>query len=102
MPLGDHFNLTCCTIDIVILNSDLGIADSSTHLMRRNTRLDEWYDVYTKHSTHRLPPWKKGDQRSTLLRSHAELAVEDSLLVEAFSKDCTQCQVTTSSFEPTE
>ena len=70
--------------------------------MRRNTPLDEWYDVYTKHSTHRLPPWKKGDQRNTLLRSHAELAVEDSLLVEAFSKDCTQCQVTTSSFEPTE
>ena len=69
--------------------------------MRRNTRSDEWWDeLYTKHGIHRLHHWKKGNQRNTFIRSHAELAVEDTRLVEAFSKDCTTCQVTTLLCEP--
>ena len=84
------------TTDSVGLNSDLGIVDSSTHLTRRNTRSDNWFDgLYTKYGINRLRHWKKGYQRNTLLRSHAQLAVDDIRLVEAFSKDCTQCQVTT-------
>ena len=71
--------------------------------MRRNVYSHDWQeDMYAKHGIHRLHHWKKGTQRNTLIRSHAELAAEDIRLVEAFSKDCASCQVTTISCEPVE
>ena len=96
MPPCGYFNLTC-----VCQYSDLGLADSSMCLMRRNTYSHDWQEsMYTKHGIQRLHHWKKGNQRNVLIRSHAELAVEDIRLVEAFSKDCTTCQVTTLLCEP--
>ena len=71
--------------------------------MRRNTYSHDWQEsMYAKHGIHRLHHWKKGNQRNTLIRSHAELAAEDIRLVEAFSKDCASCQVTTMLCEPRE
>jgi hypothetical protein len=49
----------------------------------------------TKHGINRTTHWSKGSQWNALIRSHAELAVNDVKLVEAFSTDCRFCQVST-------
>ena len=63
-------------------------------LMCSTSTSHDWQEVMkTKHGIHRLHHWKKGTQRNTLTRPHAELAVADTRLSLAFSKDCYRCQV---------
>ncbi len=54
----------------------------------------DWNEqLQTKHGVNRLHHWKKGNQRNTLLRKHAELAVKDTQLVQAFVHACGKCTV---------
>ena len=55
---------------------------------------EDWNEqLQTEHGVNRLRHWKKGNQRNTLLRKHAELAVKDTQLVQAFVKACMHCTV---------
>ena len=55
---------------------------------------EDWNEqLQTEHGVNRLRHWKKGNQRNTLLRQHAELAVKDTQLVQAFVKACMHCTV---------
>ena len=53
-------------------------------------------ELETQHGVDRLKHWKKGNQRNSLLRVHAEMAVKDSQLVRAFTSICMHCQVSAS------
>ena len=54
----------------------------------------DWNEqLQTEHGVSRLHHWKKGNQRNTLLRKHAELAVKDTQLVQAFVHACSKCTV---------
>ena len=61
----------------------------------------EWKAVLeTTHGLSRALHWRKGDHWKSLIRKHAQLAVNDEQLVDAFSKDCMKCHVGLS-FPPT-
>ena len=47
----------------------------------------------TTHGLIRALHWRKGDHWKSLIRKHAQLAVDDEQLVDAFSKDCMKCHV---------
>ena len=67
----------------------------------RNSYSHDWREImHTKHGIHRLHHWRKGSQRNALTRVHAKLAVADTRLAEAFSKDCYRCQVTSALYGP--
>ena len=54
----------------------------------------EWNEkLATEHGTDRLRHWKKENQRGTLLRKHAELAVKGTNMVQAFVRNCAGCLV---------
>ena len=54
----------------------------------------EWKPVLeTTHGLSRALHWRKGDHWKSLIRKHAQLAVNDEQLVDAFSKDCMKCHV---------
>ena len=54
----------------------------------------EWKPVLeSKHGLNRARHWRKGDHWRALIRKHAQLAVDDGQLVEAFSKHCKRCHV---------
>ena len=54
----------------------------------------EWKPVLeTMYGLSRALHWRKGDHWKSLIRKHAQLAVNDEQLVDAFSKDCMKCHV---------
>ena len=74
---------------------------TAVSLMRSTSISHDWHDeMHIKYGIHRLHHWKKGNQRNTLTRAHAELAVADTRLSVALSKDCWKCQVTSLLCEP--
>lgn len=57
-------------------------------------RWGDWQDlVEEKHGINRTTQWRKGSQWNALIRSHAQLAVDDTKLVKLFSEDCHYCFV---------
>ena len=54
----------------------------------------EWKPILqSRHGLNRARHWRKGDHWRSLIRKHAQLAVDDERLVDAFSKDCKLCHV---------
>ena len=54
----------------------------------------EWKPVLeSKHGLSRARHWRKGDHWRALIRKHAQLAVNDQQLVEAFTRHCKSCHV---------
>ena len=60
---------------------------------REQTSWDWNEKLQTEHGVDRLRHWKKGNQRNTLIRKHAKLAVTDTKMVSAFVHDCMYCIV---------
>ena len=66
--------------------------------MYRTEYSPDWNEkLQTEHGVDRLRHWKKGNQRNTLVRKHAELAVKDTQLVQAFVHACKLCTVSAES-----